>query len=186
MATKSRAHVMIAIDMGIKTKWFAGLRATALLLLAVLLASGAARAGETDVLLTIEIRTDEDTAAQTREFTLEDLESMPHATFRTNTLWTSGPQDFEGLWLATLLERIGVTQGELILTAINDYSVSARAEEFAEGGALLAYSRNGMPMTPREKGPLWLVWNYDAEPAFRTESIYALSVWQLDRITVSR
>jgi hypothetical protein len=33
-------------------------------------------------------------------------------------------------------------------------------------------------------GPFWLVYNYDANPEFRTELIYARSIWQLARITV--
>jgi len=41
-------------------------------------------------------------------------------------------------------------------------------------------------MSAREKGPVWLVYNYDSDPAFRTETVYSRSVWQLDRITISR
>ncbi len=115
-----------------------------------------------------------------------DLDALPQASFETTTLWTNGTQRFEGVWLATLLEAIGVIDGEITLRAINDYAVTARAETFEEGGALLAYRRNGQPMSTRDKGPYWLVWNYDANPDFRTQQIYSLSIWQLDRITVSR
>ena len=160
--------------------------AGALLFLATALAGGKSCAGNTEVLLTVEIASSTSGQARIRHFTRSDLEALPRAAFRTHTLWTSGVQHFEGLWLATLLETLGVTSGELTLRAINDYKIRARAEDFAEGGALLAYSRNATPMSPRDKGPLWLVWNYDAVPEFRTESIYALSVWQLDRIRVSR
>jgi hypothetical protein len=48
---------------------------------------------------------------------------------------------------------------------------------------MIAYARNGEPMSLREKGPFWLVYNYDADPAFRTETVYSRSIWQLDRIT---
>ena len=41
-------------------------------------------------------------------------------------------------------------------------------------------------MTLRDKGPLWLVYPYDADTAYQSEVIYARSVWQLDRIEVLR
>jgi hypothetical protein len=52
-------------------------------------------------------------------------------------------------------------------------------------GPLLAFLMNGEPMSVRDKGPVWLVYPYDADAAFRTEQIYAWSIWQLDRIEVS-
>lgn len=117
---------------------------------------------------------------------LADLKALDGAGFTTSTIWTDGPQTFSGLWMSTLLREFGVLQGQITLHALNDYNVTVPASTFAEGGALLATMRNGKPMAPRGKGPLWVVWNYDAHPEFRTESIYALSIWQLDRITISR
>lgn len=70
----------------------------------------------------------------------------------------------------------------MTLRATNDYVVTARIEDFQQGGALLAFRRNGARMTNRNKGPYWLVWNSD----FRTEQVYSKSVWQLDQIVISR
>ena len=39
-------------------------------------------------------------------------------------------------------------------------------------------------MSVREKGPLWIVYPYDSNIAFQTETIYARSIWQLDRISI--
>ena len=35
-------------------------------------------------------------------------------TFETGTIWTSGPQEFTGVSLAVLMERIGVSSGRII------------------------------------------------------------------------
>jgi len=39
-------------------------------------------------------------------------------------------------------------------------------------------------MPVREKGPLWIIYPFDATNAYRTESHYARSIWQLERIDV--
>ena len=67
--------------------------------------------------------------------------------------------------------------------AINDYSITVPVSEIGQDNPMIAYARNGEPMSLREKGPFWLVYNYDADPAFRTETVYSRSIWQLDRIT---
>jgi len=120
------------------------------------------------------------------DLSLADLRAMPRTEFRTTTIWTSGVQTFSGVSMAALFEELGVTSGMIELAARNDYRVNARVDDFTRSGALLAYEKNGMEIPARGKGPLWVVWNYDAEPALRTETIYSLSVWQLDRITISR
>ncbi|MEO1139410.1 MAG: oxidoreductase [Pseudomonadota bacterium] len=138
------------------------------------------------VLLTVTLTDDTQQEISVRRFTLEQLAALPSASFSTSTIWTEGPQTFEGVWMSVLLRDLDVTDGTVLLQAFNDYSITTQASDFVDGGALLAYRRNGVPMSTRDNGPLWLVWNYDADLAFRTETIYALSIWQLDRITISR
>ncbi len=122
----------------------------------------------------------------TTKVTRKRLMSLPLSGFETTTIWTQGSQRFDGVWLADLLADFGVSEGMLQIQAINDYWVEIPMREVKRGDALLAFKRNGEPMTAREKGPVWLVYNYDSDPAFRTETIYSRSVWQLDRITISR
>lgn len=158
---------------------------------ATLLVSGLSLAGATnirpdDVILTVKMPAEPDGAQHVHEFTLDDLKNCPQAEFTTSTIWTSGLQEFSGLWMHTLLQYLNVDDGHVELVAINDYRISVPVSEFKNKGALLAYARNGSPMTARENGPLWIVYNYDSDPRLRSESIYARSVWQLDRIIVSR
>lgn len=120
------------------------------------------------------------------DFSLADLRAMPRTEFRTATIWTSGTHTFSGVSMAVLFDRLGITTGMVELSARNDYRVNAKVADFTESGALLAFEKNGMEIPARGKGPLWVVWNYDADPALRTQSIYSLSVWQLDRIIISR
>lgn len=113
------------------------------------------------------------------------LQDLPATSFQTSTIWTVDLQSFRGVRLADLLDRLEITDGIAILTAANDYQISIDIDDIEPDGALIAYERNGAPMTLRDKGPLWLVYPYDDDPKFRTEVIYANSIWQLDRIEFS-
>ena len=67
-------------------------------------------------------------------------------------------------------------------TAINDYAVEIPVSDAVVGGPIVAYFLNGEPMSVRDKGPLWIVYPFDADPHYQTEVIYSRSIWQLDRI----
>ncbi|MDR9394256.1 MAG: molybdopterin-dependent oxidoreductase [Roseovarius sp.] len=127
------------------------------------------------------------------ELSLPDLKALPAASFETPTIWTAGVQRFTGVRLHDLLEAHDIASGqnaadgvELALHAINDYRVFVPLSEIRADGALVAYERNGAPMSRRQKGPLWVVFDYDSDPDLRRETIYTRSIWQLDRIVVSR
>ena len=136
----------------------------------------AANAGE--ILLDVSI------GDQKHKYTLEDLQALPSTDFVTSTIWTEGPQVFEGVLLKELLDKLNVTEGEIEATAINDYSVTLPVSDATADGPIVAYLTNGSLMSRRGKGPLWIVYPYDSNPMYKTETIYSRSIWQLDRIAV--
>jgi len=91
-------------------------------------------------------------------------------------------QTFEGVSLKALVAHLGLEGSTLRATAINDYAIDIPITDAVEGGALVAYRLNGAEMSLRDKGPLWVVYPYDSDAAYRTEVIYSRSIWQLDRI----
>jgi len=112
------------------------------------------------------------------------LAALPQVTIVTSTIWTDGPQEFTGVPLTSLLAATGMTGGTLVAMAANDYVIDLPVPELTDQAPIIAYLRNGKPMTTRDKGPLWIVYPYDSDPAYRTEVVYARSIWQLDRIEV--
>jgi len=136
---------------------------------------------EAPVLLSVRLAEDDAPAAH---YTIEDLRSLAPVTIETETIWTSGPQQFTGVPLAVLMERMGVSSGHLVAHAANDYSVEIPVSDAVEGGPIVAFERNGAEMSLRNKGPLWVVYPYDSNPAYRTEEVYSRSIWQLDRIVI--
>lgn len=136
-----------------------------------------------EVLLTVSgdiARTNRDGAMA---FDRQMLKALPQTSFTTSTIWTKGTHRFTGVKLADLLTAVQAEGDTLIATALNDYEVSMPLDE-VRNGALVAYAMDGEAMSVRDKGPLWLVYPYDADPSYQSETIYARSIWQLHRIHV--
>jgi len=121
---------------------------------------------------------------QTQSFDRAALEALGTTTIETTTIWTEGTQVFEGVSLARLAQEIEVQDGTLLATAINDYTVEIPLSDAVENGPIIAMTMNGSEMSLRDKGPLWIVYPYDANADYRTEVIYSRSIWQLDRMEV--
>lgn len=124
--------------------------------------------------------------AEIKTYDLAALEALGATTFDTTTIWTEGKQSFTGVSLETLFKDIGATEGEVNAIAINNYSVPIPVTDAVEGGPILAYLANGAPMSLRDKGPLWVVYPYDSIADYQSETIYSRSIWQLDRLQLTK
>lgn len=122
--------------------------------------------------------------AKTYSYDRAALEALGIETVETTTIWTEGVQVFEGVPLARLMQEIGAQEGKMLATAINDYTVEIPLSDAVENGPIVAITMNGAQMSVRDKGPLWVVYPYDANEDYRTEVVYSRSIWQLDRIEV--
>jgi hypothetical protein len=111
-------------------------------------------------------------------FTRGDLEGLPQTRFRTSTPWTQGIAEFEGVSFADLIKSLSGRFSKVKATALNDYSATMNVADILNDG-LLAYRFNGEAMTVRNKGPLWIVFPFDANPELKSERFYSKSVWQL-------
>lgn len=132
-----------------------------------------------DTLLTVRLADESE-----RTFTRSALESLQKREFSTKTLWTEGEVHFVGVSLSTLLSEFDVADGALKVQAINDYAVEIPISDATDQGPMLAYLVDGKEMSPRDKGPLWIVYPYDSNVEYQNEVYYARSIWQLDRITI--
>lgn len=119
-----------------------------------------------------------------RSFSDADLLALPQVSFTTRTNWTEGELTFSGPSLAAVLEAAGAGEGDLTLAAINDYVVSMPRAVVEAGAPIVANRIDGAPFSRRDKGPLWIVFPYDSDERFRSETVFAYSVWQLAGITV--
>lgn len=121
-------------------------------------------------------------------FSIDMLHALPRKSFETSTIWTEGVHTYTGVSLSTLLEEIDLAPGyeplRLRAIAANDYTINLPAPKAGAAYPIIAYEIDGKPMSLRDKGPLWVVYPYDAEKKYRTETMYSRSIWQLEVIEI--
>ena len=119
-------------------------------------------------------------------FDMPTLERLGLVRFTTTTSWTEGPVTFEGVLLSSLLDAVSADQGAttLVLTALNDYAVSIPVSDAKTWPVMLAVKENGQYMSPREHGPMWVVYPQHAYPQLGRRDFASRWVWQLAKISV--
>jgi hypothetical protein len=157
-------------------------RPTITILLALTLTAGNATSQPLDIPLVIATKDD-----APLHLDLADLDAMPQESFVTGTLWTEGETRFSGVPLAVLLDQAGIGDDatRIALVALNDYKVEIPLDEIEDTRPIVATRMDGKVMAVRDKGPYWLVYPYDEDTRYRTEAIYARSIWQLGQLRVS-
>lgn len=127
----------------------------------------------------------EDVAAgRTHTFSKDDLLALPQETYQTSTIWTKGEKTFTGPTLAAVLDAADAGDGTIAVFAINDYSVEIPREAISDTAPIVALNVDGKALSVRDKGPLWVVYPYDSDVSYRSENIFAYSIWQLVRIEI--
>ena len=117
-------------------------------------------------------------------FTLADLEKLPPAEIKTATPWHDGVQQFGGVLMSDLMKAVGAKGKVLHVRALDDYKSDVPVADFDKYKPIMAYLHDGKPMPVRDKGPLFIVYPYDSDPALRNEMFYTRSAWQIASITV--
>lgn len=107
------------------------------------------------------------------------LEGLGTASFVTMTPWYPGPVEFEGVPMARLMAAVGAFGDTVVATALNDYVTEIPVRDFSIYNVLLALKRDGGYMPLRDKGPLFIVYPYDSDPALRHQRFYSRSAWQV-------
>ncbi|MDP3526653.1 MAG: molybdopterin-dependent oxidoreductase [Hoeflea sp.] len=145
------------------------------------LAISSLTAAANDVILSI----DGEIAGGTQvDMTVEDLEALGMTTIVTKTPWHDKTVTFEGVSFADLLAKVGATGSNLAVLALNNYRSELPVEDIEKHGVILALKQDGAYMPVSDKGPLFVVYPFDANPALNTEVYYARSAWQVRSITV--
>jgi len=119
------------------------------------------------------------------EFDLNMLKALGSTSITTSTPWTD-ISDYTGVRLDTLLASVGANPKTSVIraTAVNDYWFDLQQLKMDSYPIIVAYERNGQPMSLRELGPLWVMFPWDQYPELLTAKNKASSVWQLIGLTV--
>jgi len=118
------------------------------------------------------------------EFDMPMLEGLGTISFTTKTPWYKDPVTFTGVPMNKLLDAVGGKGTSLTVTALNDYATDIPVEDFKNQPVILATKRDGNYMPVRDKGPLFIVYNYDSNAELQHQRFYSRSVWQVARMVV--
>ena len=117
-------------------------------------------------------------------FDRQMLEDMDMVSITTSTPWFDNPVTFEGVSLKDLMTRVDASGETVVAIALNDYRTTIPLADFYDRGAILAIKRDGSYMPISDKGPLFIIYPYDSDPALQSQKYYGRSVWQLSRLIV--
>lgn len=116
--------------------------------------------------------------------TRADLEALPQHRLVTATTVTDGTPAFEGFLMRDLLAQLGAEGAEVIARALNDYRVAIPLSDFHNYDVIGALSMNGETLSPRDKGPIWIVYPRDDHRALQDIRYDTRWVWQLHTLHV--
>jgi hypothetical protein len=136
------------------------------------------------VILTISGQIANRNSPEGAQFDVAMLEALGTRSFTTTTPWYPGPQTFEGVPMARLLQVVGARGTTVTAQALNDYGTDIPFADFETFPVLLALKRDGNYMPVRDKGPLFIVYPFDSDPALKHQQYYSRSAWQVARLIV--
>jgi hypothetical protein len=112
------------------------------------------------------------------------LDALRQATVTTNTPWYDGPKSFSGPLGLALLDAVGASGTMLKVTALNDYVTEIPVSDIRDYRVVLATRIDGNEMSVREKGPIFVIYPFDAHTELNNETYYGRSAWQVKSIEV--
>ena len=136
------------------------------------------------VILTISGKISNTNKDKSAQFDLAGLESLGLEKFSTMTPWYKTKVEFEGVSLKKVLDLVAAKGETLDLTALNDYTVKMPFDDSQKEPLIIAIKRDGKYMPVSDKGPLFVVYNFDAKKELQQKMYYSRSAWQLSKIEV--
>lgn len=119
------------------------------------------------------------------ELSLEGLDALDQSTINTANEFVDGTAAFSGPLARTLLSLVDGTAGNsVILTAANDYSITLEASDFFDYDVVMATRVNGEVLSPRDKGPIWLMYPISDHSELQDSVVNSKLIWQLVRLEV--
>jgi len=117
-------------------------------------------------------------------FDMRMLEALPQTTLAVDTPWYPRKVSFRGPLLRDVLAAAGAGGTRITAVAINDYAAEIPFDDALRHDTVLALRLNGKLMSPRDKGPLFMIYPYGEFPPEEVQKYYGRSVWQVDMLKV--
>lgn len=114
---------------------------------------------------------------------LGDLRDLPWHTVRTRNLYNDREVTYAGPLMRDVIAALGLSGASVVrCTALNEYSVDIPTTDFQRWNVILAMEADGTPLSPRESGPLWVIYPQSEHPELIASAYNQRLIWQLIRI----
>lgn len=131
------------------------------------------------------IFTVEHPGAEPYRFDLDGLDKLSQVEIRTENEFYSGMASYSGPLAREVVKGAGGdANSTIILTAANDYEITVPAKDFFEYDVVLATRINGETLSPRGKGPIWLMYPISNHDELRDSTVNSKLIWQLVKMEV--
>lgn len=117
-------------------------------------------------------------------YDMATLARFKQYSYTTHTPWYQSARQFTGPLLRDVLADAGANGSTLRATALNDYRVTLPVEDTLKYEVLVARLIDGRAISVRDKGPLFIIYPFDANEELRNVVHYSRSAWQLKTIEV--
>jgi hypothetical protein len=112
-----------------------------------------------------------------------DLREIGIHQVKTENAYVDGLKTFEGPLLRDLAARLGVLDFKIAyMIAENDYTVDIPMREIITYDVILAIAADGVDFSPRDKGPIWVIYPMSEHKELQEPKYNGRLIWQLDRI----
>lgn len=112
------------------------------------------------------------------------LRGLPQKSFSAQTPWFTKPVRFTGPLLRDVLAAAKVSGKSIQAVALDEYKAAIPFADAQQFDMVLAHQIDGQTLTPKDKGPLFVVYPYDSQPQLQSVQYYGRSVWQLKSLLV--
>lgn len=137
-----------------------------------------------EVVLTVSGNIANSNDGDSAKFDREMLESLGMKEISTSSPWYDEISSFEGVPFKAVMDYVGAEGTTVTAIALNDYETEIPMADVQGTDVILALKLNGENMAVRDKGPIFVIYPYDSEPKFQTQTYYARSAWQVTKLIV--
>lgn len=113
------------------------------------------------------------------EISRSDLYALEWHEIATSTSVTDGRSLFRGVLMRDVLTLAGARGETVTARALNDYVIDIPVGDFHEFDVIAALYMDGTALTPRDKGPIWIVYPRDDHRVLADIRYDMRWVWQL-------
>ena len=117
-------------------------------------------------------------------FDMAFLKRLPQHSFVAQTPWYKKPVKFTGPLLRDVLAAAKVKGSVIQAIALDEYRAQIPFSDAQQYDMILAHQMDGETLTPKNKGPLFIVYPYDSKPELQAIRFYERSIWQLKTLRV--